>query len=105
MKIQDIPAMTDARFARLIKTVKNSSYMKQEDNGKTFLRYRGEPPKTKIAVAGGPAWYPTHRIEFIDNNIIFLKTESTHNNGFWYLTDSQIKELMNALNEVPKVWF
>lgn len=94
------PQMSDARFARLIKTIKNSSYMERED-GKTFARYRGEPPETKIAVAGGPAWYPTHRIKLIDNNVIYLKTESTHNDGFWYLSDSQMKELVDALNEVP----
>lgn len=101
MKIQNIPTMTDARFARLIKTVKSSSYIRQEDNGKTFLRYIGEPKITSSA--GGPYFPATHIINIIDDNVIFLKTESTHSQNLWYLSDSQMKELVDALNSIPDV--
>lgn len=95
--------MSNARFARLIKTIKSSSYVKREDDGKRFFRYTGEPPKTKVAVAGGPSWYATHRIDIIDGNTIFLKTESTHSQIVYNLTDSQMKELIDTLNSIPDV--
>lgn len=103
MKIQNAQTMTDARFARLIKTVKSSSYVRREDNGKRFFRYIGEPPKTKVAVAGEPAWYATHRIDILDENTIFLKTESTHSQVVYNLTDSQMNDLVDALNSIPDV--
>ena len=104
MEIQNIPTMTDAKFTRLIKTIKNSSYMRREfsDNSKTFLRYRGEPKITNSA--GGPSWTITHYIKVYndsDDNLVWIKNQSTHSQGDYHLTDSQMKELMDALNEVP----
>lgn len=96
------PQMSDAKFARLIKTIKNSRYMGHENfkdrygkQFKRFVRYITDPPKN-----GRGIWDRTHNIDIRDNNKIGIEDRNSNYRSY-ILSDSQMKDLMDALNEVP----
>lgn len=96
--------MPNAKFASLIKTVKNSRYMdwansKDPFTGeqfKRFIRYTTDPPKDCRS-----EWGRTHNIDIFDNNKVCIESHSSSKS--YVLTDSQMKELVDTLNKVPSV--